>query len=61
MNKINWVVNRHEQTVYLNLRKEVVDKLIYNIHGKTCLKLTSQWYIFNFAPDLKWDLLDDLY
>lgn len=58
MLKLNWVVNRHDQTIYLNLRKEQVEKLQYNIHWQTCIKLTQQWYIFNFSPDLKIDLLD---
>lgn len=60
MQKLNGLVNRHWETVYLNLRKEEVAKLNWNIHWKTCIKLTQQWYIFTFAPDLKPDLLDNI-
>lgn len=60
MEKLNWLVNDYNWTIYINLRKEEIEKLDFNFQWSTTIKITRQGYIFNFPSKHRPDLLDNL-
>ena len=59
--KLNANVNINNWSTYINISKKELEKLVFNIQGKTCLKITKQGFVFNFKPKVYLDdNLDDL-
>lgn len=55
--KINANVSIVWDTLYLNIRKEEIEKLDYNFQGKTCIKIHPK-FVETFPAKTRPDLLD---
>lgn len=60
MKKIAAQVNRNWEEIFINIRKETIDKLEFNYQGSTTFKLCSSWALFNFPSRARKDLLDNI-
>ena len=58
--KLNGVTSRYWDTVYLNIRKETIDKLEYNFQWSVTIKILNNWAMFSFPSKPREDLLTNI-
>lgn len=61
MKKLNAKINRMDETIYINLSKREIEKILYNHIGITCLKITRWNALFCFESKFRdeLDLIDN--